>query len=89
MVPLEELNDRASEWLSQGSFPYAGAPETLTRQYLLHPLLSLLNWSDSPRDEFHYISEYKGSMNRKWEDLVARARATKKFMNFFHYLKMK
>jgi len=70
MVSINELVDYAEELLSQGSFTYSGAPEALTRQYLLHPLLSIFDWSDSPRDEFHYISEFKGSMKRKWEDIV-------------------
>ena len=69
-MEINQLVSNAKKWLVAGGFPYSGKPETLTRQYLIRPLLEWLGWGDSPSDEFHFVSEFSGEMSRKWEDYV-------------------
>jgi hypothetical protein len=67
---LQVLVDKCTNYLRSGHFPDAGKPETLTKQYLVEPLLRLLGWSEDPSQEFHYVSEFSGGMAKKWEDIV-------------------
>lgn len=70
MPTLSELVEKCKRYLEQGYFGIEGKPETLTRQFLFEPFLKTLGWSDDPADQFYYVREFSGGMERKWEDYV-------------------
>lgn len=70
MSELTELIEKAERYFQQCHFNVEGKPETLTRQFLFEPFLKMLGWSDDPADQFYYVREFSGGMNRKWEDYV-------------------
>jgi len=71
---LQELTQKCKVYLDSGRFPVAGKPESLTKQYLVEPMLGLLGWSKNPSDEFHHAPEFSGGMEKKWEDIVLMRR---------------
>jgi type I restriction-modification system DNA methylase subunit len=64
------LTEKCKQYLYQKNFSYQGKPETLTRQFLIEPFLEILEWSPNPTNAFHYVREFSGGMNKKWEDYV-------------------
>ena len=70
MTTLSELVEKGERYLQQGGFDIEGKPETLTRQFLFEPFLKTLGWSSDPTDQFYYVREFSGGMDRKWEDYV-------------------
>ena len=67
---LLELVEKCERYIRRGHFDIEGKPETLTRQFLFEPFLKMLGWSDDPLDQFYYVREFSGGMDRKWEDYV-------------------
>jgi hypothetical protein len=67
---LPELIEKCKKYLEQGHLLIEGKPETLTRQFLVEPLLEILGWSTDPAVAYYYVREFSGGMDRKWEDYV-------------------
>ena len=67
---MPELIERCRQYIKQGHLLVEGKPETLTRQFLIEPLLDIFGWSADPAVAHHYVREFSGGMERKWEDYV-------------------